>query len=76
MRTFTRCWGTLPGRWKSASCRQVNQLEAKRDQAWRAYDEAARAVDRKKNDLLDSVEGSLQQRLEMTPLFTVSWKLV
>jgi hypothetical protein len=54
----------------------VNQLEAKRDQAWRAYDEAARAVDRKKNDLLDSVEGSLQQRLEMTPLFTVSWKLV
>jgi superfamily II DNA or RNA helicase len=74
LRRQARQAGTVPE--KVSLQRQVNQLEAKRDQAWREYDEAARGVDRQKNDLLDAVERTLQQRVEMTPLFTVRWRLV
>ena len=74
LRRQVRQAGTVPE--KVSLQRQVNQLETKRDQAWREYDEAARTVDRQKNDMLDVVERTLQQRVDMMPLFTVRWKLV
>ena len=44
LRRQVRQAGTVPE--KVSLHRQVNQLETKRDQAWREYDEAVRAVDR------------------------------
>jgi len=53
----------------------VRGLEAKRDQAWRDYDQASREVDRKKETLLDEIGRRLEQRSELDVLFTVRWRL-
>jgi superfamily II DNA or RNA helicase len=50
-------------------------LESKRDEAWRAYDEAARAVDDKKDVLLDDIAARLKQSESLHDLFTIRWHL-
>jgi hypothetical protein len=50
-------------------------LESKRDEAWRAYDEAARAVDAKKDALLDDIAARLKQSESLHDLFTIRWHL-
>ena len=55
--------------------REVRGLEAKRDQAWRDYDQASRGLDRKKETLLDEIGRRLEQRSELGSLFTVRWRL-
>lgn len=55
--------------------REVRGLEAKRDQAWRDYDQASREVDRKKEALLDDIGRRMEQRSDMDVLFTIRWRL-
>ena len=55
--------------------REVRVLEGKRDEAWRAFDEASREIDRKKDTLLDEISQRLEQKLELEPLFTLRWHL-
>jgi hypothetical protein len=50
-------------------------LESKRDEAWRAYDEAARAVDTKKDALLDEIAARLKQSESQQELFTIRWQV-
>jgi len=56
--------------------RAARTLEGKREEAWRAYDEASRAIDRQKDDLLDEIAKRLEQRLEQETLFALRWQLV
>jgi hypothetical protein len=53
----------------------VRNVEAKRDEAWRAYDQATREIDRQKDALLDSTSQRLRQQSETETLFTVRWTL-
>jgi hypothetical protein len=55
--------------------RAARKLEEKREEAWRAYDEASRDIDRQKDELLDEIGARLEQRVEETPLFTMRWRL-
>jgi hypothetical protein len=55
--------------------RAARTLEAKREEAWRAYDQASREIDRQKDALLDEIGQRLEQRLEQEPLFTLRWYL-
>jgi hypothetical protein len=55
--------------------RETRVLEGKRDDAWRAFDQASREIDRKKDTLLDEISQRLEQKLEMEPLFTLRWRL-
>ena len=50
-------------------------LESKRDEAWRAYDQAARAVDERKDTLLDEIAARLKQSESLHNLFTIRWHL-
>lgn len=50
-------------------------LEEKCEEAWRAYDEASRDIDRQKDELLDEIGRRLEQRVEETPLFALRWRL-
>jgi len=50
-------------------------LEGKRDEAWRAFDQASREIDRQKDGLLDEIGQRLEQKLEQEPLFTLRWRL-
>ncbi len=51
------------------------RLKGKRDDAWRAYDEATRDIDRQKDAVLDETSTRLEQRIEETPLFTLRWQV-
>jgi hypothetical protein len=55
--------------------REKRQRETKRDEAWRAYEAAAREVAQRKDALMDEVEKLLNQRLTENPLFLIRWRL-
>lgn len=56
--------------------KQARALETKRDEAWRAYDQASREVDHQKDALLDEISRRLKQELEQELLFGLRWRLV
>ncbi len=55
--------------------RDVRKLESRREDAWRACDQASRDVDLRKDTLLDEIAQRLQQTIEQELLFTVRWSL-
>lgn len=55
--------------------RKAKALEAKRDTAWREYDNQARVIETQKDGLLDEVEERLQQDVSDEMLFTVRWSM-
>jgi hypothetical protein len=54
----------------------LRKLETRRDEAWRSYDEASRAIDRQKDTLLDEISHRLAQKTEQATLFTLRWRVV
>jgi hypothetical protein len=59
-RKSARAAGTLPE--KLERQREVRTLESKRDDAWRAFDQASREIDREKEGLLDKLSDKLAQQ--------------
>ena len=55
--------------------REVRRLETKRDEAWRAFDQASRDLDRQKDALLDDIARRLEQSIEEEVLFTLRWQV-
>jgi len=55
--------------------RAARTLETKREEAWRAYDEASRDIDRHKDSLLDEVSHRLEQQINEELLFTLRWNV-
>jgi superfamily II DNA or RNA helicase len=55
--------------------RALRQLESKRIEAWKVFDEASREINRQKDALLDEISRRLEQKLEQEPLFTLRWTL-
>jgi len=60
---------------KIALQRKAKQLEQKRDEAWREYDDGAREIERMKEDLIDRVEARLTQEVEEERIFAIAWEL-
>lgn len=56
--------------------REIQKIQSRRDEAWRHYDEAAREIEERKDELLDDIEARLEQKTEVKPLFTIRWTLV
>lgn len=56
--------------------RALRQLESKRTEAWKTFDEASREIDRQKDALLDEISKRLDQRMEQQFLFALQWKLL
>jgi superfamily II DNA or RNA helicase len=55
--------------------RQLRQLETKRSEAWKEYDDSSRDVERKKDGLLDDISQRLNQKTERKELFMIRWQL-
>jgi superfamily II DNA or RNA helicase len=55
--------------------RKLRQLESRRNDAWREFDQASRDVDRKKESLLDDISARLSQKTERADLFMIRWAL-
>lgn len=56
--------------------KEVRNLQKKRDELWRDYDQAAKEVERQKDILLDETEARLELHVEQEELFMIRWKLV
>ena len=65
--------GNLPD--KLALQRKARTLETTRDEAWRAYDEAAKDIEKQKDGLLDQVEERLGQNVSDEALFTIRFEI-
>lgn len=55
--------------------RALRQLESKRTEAWKVFDEASREIDRQKDALLDEISHRLRQKTEEANLFALRWEL-
>lgn len=73
MKKEVRQTGNLPD--KLALQRKARALETMRDDAWRAYDEAAKEIETQKDGLLDQVEERLGQDVSDEPLFAIRWSI-
>ena len=65
--------GTLPE--KLERQRKAAQLEARRNEAWRAFDQGIREIERKKDELLDQIARRLEPTTQEEPLFHLRWRL-
>ena len=65
--------GNLPD--KLALQRKARELESKRDEAWRAYDAAAKEIEVQKDGLLDQVEARLRQSVSDEELFAIRFEV-
>lgn len=55
--------------------RAARTLETKHDEAWRAYDQASRELDRQKDAVLDDIGKRLRQQVVQEQLFVIRWQL-
>lgn len=65
--------GNLPD--KLTRQKKIRPLEKKRDEAWRAYDAAAKEIEVQKDNLLDQVEERLGQKVTEEELFTIRFEI-
>lgn len=56
--------------------RDKRQLDAKRDEAWKQYEHAAKDIEIRKDSLMDEVEKRLKQQVSKQSLFTVRWTVI
>jgi hypothetical protein len=56
--------------------RERRLLETKRDEAWKAYEEAAKDIEVRKDGLIDEIEKRMRQLTAEEVLFTIRWRLV
>lgn len=66
--------GNMPE--KLALQRKARTLETQRDEAWRAYDAAAKNIEVQKDGLLDQVEERLSQTVSDEELFVIRFQIV
>ena len=55
--------------------REKRQLDTKRDEAWKHYEQAAKEIEARNDALIDVVEKAMQQAVSEAQLFTVCWKI-
>lgn len=65
--------GNLPD--KLALQKKVRSIERKREEAWREYDDAAKAIEGQKDTFLDLVEDRLKQDVSEEHLFTIRFEI-
>jgi ERCC4-related helicase len=61
---------------KIAMQKKVKAIEKKRDDAWHEYDDSAKDIEQRKDELIDVVEAKLSQTIDDVELFTIEWELI
>jgi adenine-specific DNA-methyltransferase len=61
---------------KLAGQKQIKALESQRNGKRRALFDAQDEVDRRREQLIADIEGKLQQRTDLQPLFSIFWRLI
>lgn len=71
---IARATGNLTDKVKAE--KEKRQLYNKRDEAFKEYEQAARDIDKRKENLIDDVEKRLEQEVCDEELFTIHWQVV
>lgn len=53
--------------------KKLKALDKKRDEAWRGYDEAAKQIESRKDEIIDAIEARLKQTITEKTLFEIEW---
>jgi hypothetical protein len=61
---------------KLAGQKQIKTLESLRNQKRRSLFDAQDEVDRRRGELIAQIEGKLEQKSDLQPLFTIRWRLL
>jgi ERCC4-related helicase len=56
--------------------RERRQLETKRDEAWKAYEQAAKQIEVRKDSLMDEIEKRMNAAASEERLFTIRWRVI
>ena len=56
--------------------KQVNDMESKRDKAWKEYETAKREIENKKDQLIDDIETRLKQNIKEHIVFEIEWEVI
>jgi uncharacterized protein YeeX (DUF496 family) len=56
--------------------KEIQALEKKYDAMWKEYEDQAKDIERRKDGLIDDLEGRLSQNTEVKKLFAIRWKII
>lgn len=56
--------------------KEIRQLDIKRDDAWKEYDQKKKDIDKQIDLLIGQVQSKMEQKVEITKIFEIKWNLV
>jgi len=56
--------------------KDLQALEKKYDAMWKEYEDQAKDIEKRKDGLIDELEGRLSQNIESKKLFTIKWRII
>lgn len=56
--------------------KDIQALEKKYDAMWKEYEDQAKDIEKRKDRLIDELEGRLSQHIETKKLFAIRWKII
>ena len=56
--------------------KKLKILDAKRNKSWKAYDEDVKQIDQQKDEIINTTESRLQQKVKEKLLFSIRWRVV
>ena len=66
-----RTAGNMPEKLKLR--KKAKELEKKKDEEWKSYENESRKIEEEKDQLIESIEKSLKQKIKEEELFAISW---
>ena len=69
-----RLTGSLQDKLKAQ--KEIRSLDAKRDQAWKEYEDKKKEIDNQVDKLIDRIQAKMEQKVETEKLFAIRWRVV
>jgi ERCC4-related helicase len=68
-----RLTGSLQDKLKAQ--KEIRSLDAKRDQAWKEYEDKKKEIDNQVDKLIDRIQAKMEQKVETEKLFAIRWRV-
>jgi ERCC4-related helicase len=68
-----RLTGSLQDKLKAQ--KEIRSLDAKRDQAWKEYEDKKKEIDNQVDKLIDKIQAKMEQKVETEKLFAIRWRV-
>ncbi|HQM83442.1 MAG TPA: SNF2-related protein [bacterium] len=68
-----RTAGNMPEKLKLR--KKAKELEKKKDEEWKSYENESRKIEEEKDQLIESIEKSIKQKIREEELFAIKWRM-